>query len=83
MGEVRPALDLLQEKGAIDTLFLTKFTWANMGRQIPASPFRPRFKETSSERLFGGNYATPSREFYKETTEADARSTDTENSTSH
>jgi hypothetical protein len=38
---VEPVLDIFQEKGAINTIFLTTFTYGRGlgGRQIPGQPF--------------------------------------------
>ncbi len=63
-------LDLLQERGAIDTLYLTTFTYGRglAGRQIPGHPFPDHGIQQSDERFFyGGNYATPHPEFYRDT----------------
>src|SRR5262245_11494906 len=63
-------LDLLQERGAVDTLYLTTFTYGRglAGRQIPGHPFPDHGVPASDERFFhGGNYATPHPEFYRDT----------------
>jgi len=63
-------LDLLQERGAIDTIHLTTFTYGRglAGRQIPGQPFPDHGKQESDEKTFhGGNYATPHLEFYRDT----------------
>src|SRR5881392_2279942 len=67
---VEPVLDLLQSKGAINTIFLTTFTYGRglAGRQIPGQPFPDHGKQESDEKTFhGGNYATPHAEFYAST----------------
>src|SRR5205814_7448966 len=54
------ALDLLQERGAVNTMFLTTFTYGRGlgGRQIPGHPFPDHGKPESDEKTFhGGNYA--------------------------
>jgi hypothetical protein len=63
-------LDIFQQRGAIDTIYLTTFTFGRglAGRQIPGQPFPDHGSQTSDERTFhGGNYATPHYEFYRNT----------------
>jgi hypothetical protein len=63
-------LDILQERGGVNTLFLTTFTYGRglAGRQIPGHPFPDHGKQESDEKSFhGGNYATPHPEYYKKT----------------
>jgi hypothetical protein len=63
-------LDLLQDRGAVDTLYLTTFTYGRglAGRQIPGQPFPDHGTQESDEKIFhGGNYATPHPEFYRNT----------------
>jgi hypothetical protein len=63
-------LDLLQERGAIDALFLTTFTYGRglAGRQIPGHPFPDHGAQESDGKSFhGGDYATPHAEFYRHT----------------
>ena len=65
---IEPVLDLLQERGAVNTLFLTTFTYGRglAGRQIPGQRFPDHGKQESDEKTFhGGNYATPHSAFYK------------------
>src|SRR5438445_6669046 len=67
---VEPLLDVLQTKGAVDTLYLTTFTYGRglAGRQIPGQPFPDHGAQESDEKIFhGGNYATPHPEFYQKT----------------
>jgi hypothetical protein len=67
---VEPVLDFLQNKGAINTLFLTTFTYGRglSGRQVPGQPFPDHGKQESDEKTFhGGNYAIPHPEFYTKT----------------
>lgn len=67
---VNQLLDILAEQGAIDTVFLTTFTYGRglAGRQIPGQPFPDHGSAESDEKTFhGGNYATPHPEFYKNT----------------
>ncbi len=59
-------LDILQERGAVNTICLTTFTYGRGlgGRQIPGQPFPDHGKQESDEKTFrGGNYATPHAEF--------------------
>lgn len=63
-------LDILQSKGAVNTIFLTTFTYGRglAGRQIPGQPFPDHGKQGSDEKTFhGGNYAMPHPEFYANT----------------
>jgi hypothetical protein len=63
-------LDLLQERGAIDTLYLTTFTYGRglAGRQIPGQSFPDHgVQESDAKSFHGGNYATPHPEFYRDT----------------
>jgi len=67
---VGQVLDIFQERGAINTLFLTTFTYGRglAGRQIPGQPFPDHGKQESDESFFhGGNYATPHPQFYANT----------------
>ncbi|HEY6226983.1 MAG TPA: twin-arginine translocation signal domain-containing protein [Verrucomicrobiae bacterium] len=67
---VDQVLDILKERGAVNTLFLTTFTYGRglAGRQIPGQPFPDHGSQESDEKTFhGGNYATPHPEFYKNT----------------
>ncbi len=72
-------LDILQERGAIDTIYLTTFTYGRglAGRQIPGHPFPDHGAQQSDERFFhGGNYATPHAEFYRDTPLKETRAPD-------
>jgi hypothetical protein len=63
-------LDILQERGAVDTIYLTTFTYGRglAGRQIPGQPFPDHGVQESDEKFFrGGNFATPHAEFYQNT----------------
>ncbi len=63
-------LDLLEERGAVNTLFLTTFTYGRglAGRQVPGQPFPDHGAQESDEKIFrGGDYATPHPEFYRDT----------------
>jgi hypothetical protein len=70
---VGQVLGLLQERAAIDTLFLTTFTYGRglAGRQIPGHPFPDHGAQESDEKSFHkGDYATPHAEFYRHDTYA-------------
>jgi hypothetical protein len=72
-------LDLLQERAAIDTIYLTTFTYGRglAGRQIPGHPFPDHGAQESDEKTFrGGNYATPHPEFYRDTVLKQTRAPD-------
>lgn len=72
-------LDVLQERGAVDTLYLTTFTYGRglAGRQVPGQPFPDHGVRESDERFFrGGNYATPHPEFYRDTVLKQTRAQD-------
>jgi hypothetical protein len=67
---VEAVLELLQTRGAVNTIFLCTFTYGRglAGRQIPGQPFPDHGMQESDERSFhGGNYATPHAEFYRNT----------------
>jgi hypothetical protein len=72
-------LDLLAERGAVNTIFLTTFTYGRglAGRQIPGQPFPDHGVQASDEKFFhGGNYATPHVEFYRNTVLKQTRAPD-------
>jgi len=72
-------LDILQQRGAIDTIYLTTFTYGRglAGRQIPGQPFPDHGAQESDEKFFhGGNYATPHPEFYRNTVLKQTRAPD-------
>lgn len=63
-------LDILQQRGAVNTLYLTTFSYDRgiTGRQIPGRPFPDHGAQVSDESYFhGGNYATPHPQFYTKT----------------
>lgn len=72
-------LDILQTRGAVDTLFLAAFTYGRglAGRQIPGQPFPDHGAQESDQQTFhGGNYAMPHPEFYRDTILKETRATD-------
>jgi len=76
---VDPVLAILQEKGAVNTICLTTFTYGRGlgGRQIPGQPFPDHGSQESDAKTFhGGNYATPHPEFYQNTVLKETRAPD-------
>jgi hypothetical protein len=72
-------LDIVQKQGAVNTLFLTAFTYGRglAGRQLPGELFPDHGSQVSDEKTFhGGNYATPHPEFYKNTVLKQTRATE-------
>jgi hypothetical protein len=75
-------LDVLQQSGAVNTIFLTTFTYGRGlgGRQIPGQPFPDHSSQESDAKTFhGGNYATPHAEFYLNTVLKQTRAPDHRN----
>ncbi len=67
---VERVLDILQEKGAVNTLYPTVFTYGRglAGRQIPGHKFPDHgSQESDSSTFHGGNYSIPNAKFYKNT----------------
>lgn len=76
---VDQVLDILQERGAVDAIYLTTFTYGRglAGRQIPGQPFPDHGAQESDEKFFhGGNYATPHPDFYRHTVLKQTRAPD-------
>src|SRR6266571_6868888 len=74
-----PVLDILQQRGAVNTIFLTTFTYGRglAGRQIPGQPFPDHGSKESDEKTFhGGNYATPHPQYYQNTVLKETRAPD-------
>ena len=62
---VEQVLDLFKQRGAVNTVYLTTFTYGRGlgGRQVPGQPFPDHGRQESDEKMFhGGNYATPHAE---------------------
>ena len=72
------ALDVLQEKGGVNTLFLAVFTYGRgiAGRQVPGQPLPDHGKQEYDTDFHGGNFATPHPQFYKDTVLKDTRAPD-------
>ena len=76
---VGPVLDILQERGRVDTVYLTTFTYGRglAGRQVPGQPFPDHGVRQSDEGSFhGGNYARPHARFYRDTVLKETRAPD-------
>jgi len=71
-------LDVLQERGCVNTLFLAVFTYGRgiAGRQIPGQPLPDHGKQEYDLNFHGGNFATPHPEFYKNTVLKNTRAPD-------
>ena len=63
------ALDILQERGAVNTLFLATFTYGRgiAGRQVPGQPLPDHGKQEYDLDFHGGNYGTVHPQYYKDT----------------
>jgi hypothetical protein len=76
---VETVLDILQERGRVDTVYLTAFTYGRglAGRQVPGQPFPDHGVRRSDEGSFrGGNYARPHPRFYRDTVLKETRAPD-------
>lgn len=62
-------LDILQQRGAVNTLFLATFTYGRGigGRQVPGQPLPDHGKQEYDLNFHGGNFATPHAKFYQHT----------------
>jgi hypothetical protein len=71
-------LDLVEENGAVNTLFLAVFTYGRgiAGRQVPGQPLPDHGKQEYDTNFHGGNFATPHPQFYKNTVLKDTRAPD-------
>src|ERR1039457_5144631 len=72
---VEPVLDILQQRGAVNTLFLAVFTYGRgiAGRQVPGQPLQDHGVQKYDTEFHGGNYATVHAEYYKNTVLKDTR----------
>ena len=66
---VKPVLDTLQDRGAVNALFLATPTWTRGtgGRQIPGHPLPDHGEQEYDLDWVGGNYATVHPEYYGNT----------------
>lgn len=71
-------LDVLQQDGGVNTLFLAVFTYGRgiAGRQIPGQPLPDHGKQEYDLNFHGGNFATPHPQFYKNTVLKETRAPD-------
>lgn len=71
-------LDILQEKGAVNALFLATFTYGRgiAGRQVRGRPLPDHGKQEYDFDFHGGNYATPHPKFYRNTALKQTRAPD-------
>ena len=62
-------LDILQERGAVNTLFVASFTYGRgiAGRQIQGQPLPDHGVQEYDLDFHGGNFATPHPEYYART----------------
>ena len=75
---VETVLDILQEKACVNTLFLATFTYGNgiASRQLPGHPLPDHGVQAYDDHFFGGNYATPHPQYYKNTIIQDTKAPD-------
>ena len=71
-------LDVLQERGCVNTLFLAVFTYGRgiAGRQIPGQPLPDHGKQEYDLHFHGGNFATPHPIYYQNTVLKQTRAPD-------
>jgi TAT (twin-arginine translocation) pathway signal sequence len=71
-------LDVLQQRGCVNTLFLAVFTYGRgiAGRQIPGQPLPDHGAQEYDLNFHGGNFATPHAEYYKNTVLKETRAPD-------
>jgi hypothetical protein len=71
-------LDILQQRGAVNTIFLATFTYGRgiAGRQVPGQPLPDHGKQEFDQDFHGGNYATPHAKFYEKTALKQTRAPD-------
>ncbi len=75
---VEPVLDILQEKAAVNTLFVATFTYGRgiAGRQVPGQPLPDHGKPEYDLDFRGGCFTRMRPEFYKDTVLKEVRSRD-------
>jgi hypothetical protein len=63
------ALDVLQQRGAVDTLFVASFSYGRgiAGRQVPGQPLPDHGRLEYDPDFHGGNFATPHPQYYTRT----------------
>jgi hypothetical protein len=74
---VNKVLDILQERGKVNTLFLSTFTYdgGTGGRQVKSRPL-PDHGKQEYDNFHGGNFATPHAQFYTDTVFKDTKAPD-------
>jgi hypothetical protein len=74
---VNQVLDILQERGQVNTLFISSFTYdgGTGGRQVKSRPL-PDHGRREYDNFHGGNFATPHPEFYSKTVFKDTKAPD-------
>lgn len=62
-------LDILQERGAVNTLFIAAFSYGRgtQGRQVQREPLPDHGKQEYDLAFHGGNFATPHAKYYTRT----------------
>ncbi len=62
-------LDTLQERAQVNALFVATFTYGKgiAGRQLAGHPLPDHGVQDYNDHFYGGNYATPHPEYYKDT----------------
>lgn len=75
---VDKVIDVLQEKACVNTLFLATFTYGNgiASRQLKDHPLPDHGVQAYDDHFFGGNYATPHPQYYKNTVIQDTKAPD-------
>lgn len=75
---VEPVLDIFEQKGRINTLFVATFTYGRgiAGRQVPGQPLPDHGKQEYDLDFRGGCYTRQRPEFYKDTVLKDTRARD-------
>jgi hypothetical protein len=63
-------LDILQQRGKVNTLFVAAFTYGRgiAGRQVSGRPLPDHGRQEYDSGFHGGNFATPHAKFYERTT---------------
>ena len=71
-------LDLLQELASVNTIFLATFTYGRgIGGRMPrGTPLPDHGKAEYDDTYHGGNFATPHRQYYRDTTIAPEKAPD-------
>ena len=76
---VEEVLDILHERGRVNTIYLTTFTYGRglAGPQVPGQPFPDHGVQSPDEAFFhGGNYARPHPQYYRDTILKETRAPD-------